>query len=389
VGAAKEYLPLIHQILLTCKVQPECARLDEQLFFEWTSGIEENKRFFQSQAIMYEMVMTIATEALATAGVGCDECTSGNFAAASREFRKTAGILSFLAIHQLPQWISGSNSNHSNNILKNKLPIEATISNCEAFSLLFLAIAQQMAVATVLIKPGTPNYSLLSKLSLGIAEQIDAFLHTTNTHQQQQQQQQHHTSKEEFLYLKKRVDESFFTLLQFQSTLQKSLSAYFYARHTWDTQKQYGLAIAILNDALTYLNVQSTPTSRGIPSLLDNTSSSSPFSSKQKSSPLANLSKDITNAKHHMMLVLRTWEKDNSRVYFDKVPLTLPIEGRLPDGSGLRMMKIQPYQLMDVDPLLLILPEGAEPNTMEQELEDEELARALQDQLNCDNQAED
>mmetsp|Transcript_20440 Transcript_20440/g.28755 ORF Transcript_20440/g.28755 Transcript_20440/m.28755 type:complete len:577 (-) Transcript_20440:176-1906(-) len=154
------------------------------------SGIEENKRFFQSQAIMYEMVMTIATEALATAGVGCDECTSGNFAAASREFRKTAGILSFLAIHQLPQWISGSNSNHSNNILKNKLPIEATISNCEAFSLLFLAIAQQMAVATVLIKPGTPNYSLLSKLSLGIAEQIDAFLHTTNTHQQQQQQQQ-------------------------------------------------------------------------------------------------------------------------------------------------------------------------------------------------------
>ena len=75
VSAVSRYIPSIHQLLLTCRVQPENAQLDSRLIFEWSSGIEAKSRFFKSEALMYELVMSIATEAVATAGVGSDQCT--------------------------------------------------------------------------------------------------------------------------------------------------------------------------------------------------------------------------------------------------------------------------------------------------------------------------
>ena len=53
---------------------------------------------------MYELVMTIATEAMAAAGTGTDECAAGEFKGACRNFKKAAGIFDYLAKTQLPQF---------------------------------------------------------------------------------------------------------------------------------------------------------------------------------------------------------------------------------------------------------------------------------------------
>jgi hypothetical protein len=41
-----------------------------------------------------------------------------------------------------------------------------------------MAMAQQMAVATVLVKPGAPNYALVGKLCAGIADDLESFIAT-------------------------------------------------------------------------------------------------------------------------------------------------------------------------------------------------------------------
>lgn len=350
VNAAQKYITPIHQLLIACRVQPENARLDERLIFEWFTGIEDKERVFKSEAIMYELVMTIATEAMATAGVGTDECTAGEFAAACRNFKTSAGIFDFLASTQLPQWLSKGGK-----IDNDALPAEAKVAVCEAFKVLMLGIAQQMAVATLLMKKGTPNWSLLAKLSLGISEQFKEFVNIMR-------------SKASFT--KSRIDPEFFVLMTYQIEMQHCLSFYFHARHYWEKELDYGLAIAMLNKAISMTKTRDTPTGKGLPEI-------------KSKSPLKSIEKDLNDVKKHMNVVLQAWEKDNSIVYFEKVPLTLPAEKVLSEGT--HMMKPEPYELIIPEPVALIMPDSGSapppPNTDD----DAELARQLQEQLNSEN----
>jgi len=350
VSAAQRYIPNIHQILLTCRVQPENAQLDARLIFEWASGLEAKTRLFKSEALMYELVMAIATEGVATAGVGSDECTSGDFTAACREFKKAAGVMDFLANVQLPQWLSKSG------VSDDSLPAEAKVGTCEAFKALYLGIAQQMAVATVLNKKDkTPNWSMLAKLGLGISEQFEEFVSIIR-------------SKEPLV--KTRIDPNFFTLMTFQIELQKSLSLYYHARHYWEVERDFGLAIAMLSRALDMLKTRDSPKSKGLPEIT-------------KGSPLVAVEKDLLIVKRHMNTILASWEKDNSKIYFEKVPLKLPVEKKLSQGTLL--MKVDEYKLEDVDPLPLILPDDSRDRMKASEIEsDAELAKKLQEQLNAE-----
>jgi len=323
-GAAEKYITPVHQLLLACRVQPESARLDERLVFEWSTGIEDKERTFKSEAIMYELVMTIGTQAVATAGIGTDQSTAGDFAAASRNFKKAAGIFDFLATTQLPQWLAKGGK-----LDDDALPAEAKIGVCRALKVLFLGIAQQMAVATVLMKEGTPNWGLLSKLSLGIAEQFEEFVVLMRS--------------KAAATTKSRMNADFFTLITFQIEMQKANSLYFHARHYWEKELEYGLAIAMLNKAMSMTRTRETPTGKGLPEI-------------QKKSPLKAIEKDLNTVKKHFAIVLKAWEKDNSGIYFDKVPLTLPAEKKL--EKGVQMMKAEPYVLEDVEPVALILPGG-------------------------------
>lgn len=338
---ATRYLPYIHQILLTCKVQPEVARLDERLIFEWKSGVESDPEKYQSEALMYDMVMCCSCQALGKAATATEASIAGEFSTASREYCAAAGIFEFLAKDHLPKWIAkGSNVN------ADKLPTEATVNATEAFVELLLANAQQMAVATVLIKPGVPNYGLVAKLCLGIEERLEQFV----------------SMMRKFAFPQMdRMDKDFFTLVTFQTTLQKSLSTYFHARALWE-KREYGIAIALLSDSIQGLNTRSHGASKGMPDI-------------SKTSPLKPLQKDLTDLKAHMQLLLKHWEEDNSSVFFEKVPQKVPEDQKL--AQSVKLSKATPYSLDDVDPLPLSLPDGALQRS------DSDLARQLQEQLNA------
>lgn len=366
VTAAQKYTNPIHQILLACRVQPESARLDRRLIFEWSTGIEEKERFFKSEAIMYELVMTVAAQAMAVAGVGTDECIAGQFASASRNFKKASGIFEFLASNLLPQWISKGGK-----VVDEALPAEAKIGVCEAFTVLMLGIAQQMAVATVLMKDGTPNWSLLAKLSLGISEQFQEFVTIM---------------KNKAATTKSRMDSEFFTLMTFHIEAQKAFSFYFHARNYWENDLEYGIAIAMLNHAISLLRTRDSPIGKGLPEITSK-------------SPLKAIEKDLNDVKKHMQTVLTAWEKDNSLIYFEKVPLKLPAEKTL--SQGVHMMKPDPFELEVVEPVALILP-GDDANDFSTDHgsgyassshhdqdhhtvdSDYELAKRLQEQLNAE-----
>lgn len=224
-----EYLPLINQILLSCKVQPEAARLDEKLVFQWSSGIEKSKVFYKSEALMYEMVMTLACEAMGNAGLACDACVNGDFALAGRNFKQAATILRYLSEEQLPQWIA-----RGTDVKDAQLPCEASVAASDALRLFFLAAGQQMAVATTLSKPGKSNYGLVAKLCLGISEQLDQFQSTMRSKAGGQVT---------------RIDPVFFTFVTFQINLQRALSFYFLSLSYWD-QGDYGVGIAYLKKAM-------------------------------------------------------------------------------------------------------------------------------------------
>ena len=337
---ATRYLPLIDQILLTCKVQPEVARLDERLIFDWKSGVEKEPPSFSSEALMFDMVMCSACQALGKAATATEASIAGDFAAASREYAACAGIFEFLAKDHLPKWIA-----KGSNVQPDKLPLEATVPFCEAVVNLFLANGQQMAIATVLIKPGVPNYSLLAKLCLGVVERLEAFVAAM---------------RKKAFDLMSRMDKDIFSLITFQVCLQSSLSGYFQARALWESM-DYGLAIAMLSEAKQGLETRSSPGASGMPEI-------------PKTSPLNPLNKDLTDLKAHMTLLLRHYERDKSTVYFERVPTKVPEEKKL--QAGLQLAKCTPYILANVDPLPLSLPDGGIRRS------DSDLARQLQEQLN-------
>lgn len=340
ISEAKRYQPLIHTILLSCKVQPEEARLDERLLFGWSSGIEHSPKAFKSEAIMYDLVMTIVCEALGCTVRATENSVSGEFAAASRDYAAAAGICSFLANDHLPQWISkGSNVNEE------RLPAECHAPFAKALASLFMANGQQMAVATVLIKPGTPNYGLLAKLSLGISEQLQDFLAQI---------------RKDAVTQMNRLDSDFLTLVNFQIGLQKALSLYFQARDLWD-KTDYGIAIALMSCACVALKTNDGSSEDGIPEI--------------SRTPLSVLKDDLEDLRVHMAKVLHSWEKDNSAVFFEKVPQHVPAGKKLQEGY--KMNKATEFRLEPAEPVLLRIPEG----TLERS--DSDLARELSRSLNA------
>eukprot|EP00538_Stauroneis_constricta_P006566 CAMPEP_0119545580 /NCGR_PEP_ID=MMETSP1352-20130426/286_1 /TAXON_ID=265584 /ORGANISM="Stauroneis constricta, Strain CCMP1120" /LENGTH=427 /DNA_ID=CAMNT_0007590143 /DNA_START=162 /DNA_END=1445 /DNA_ORIENTATION=+ len=339
---SRRYQPLIQQIWLSCKVQPEVARLDERLIFEWNSGVEENaKKFFKSEAIMYDWVMAIVAEGLGKAGAATDASIAGEFAAASRDFAAAVGIFAFLADDQLPKWIA-----RGTNVDGDELPVECSVGVAKALSTLFMANGQQMAVATLLIKAGTPNYSLVAKLCLGIVELLEDFI----------SQMRNDCFKQ-----MSRIDKEFFTLVTFQTQIHKALSMYFQARALWEQQSDYGNAIGLLSDATLALETRATAASEGLPDVVATRN-------------LSPLNKDVKDLREHMKKLLRHWEKDNSAIYFEKVPHRVPEDKKL--AAGIQMKKSEKFTVPDVAPVLLALPRDV------LERSDSDIARELDRKLN-------
>lgn len=321
ISDSKRYVPYINTILLSCKVQPEMARLDERLLFEWKSGLESKPVAIRSEAMMYDFVMTLVCLGLGYALSATENSIIGEFTNASRDYANAAGVLHYLAEQQLPKWITKGNSS------EHDLPMECSPSVCTALSELFMANGQQMAIATLLMKEGKPNYSLLSKLCLGVYEQLDEYVSMMRRNAPTQ---------------KEKMETDFFSFVTFQCNLYRSLTCYFQARSLWD-KMDYGNAIALLSESAIYLKTRDSLTSAvGIPDIT-------------KIPTLKVLESDLKDMKQHLSLLLRSWEKDNSSVYFMAVPQSVPSSIKLQEG--IQMRKKTEYVLEDVEPVLLMLPD--------------------------------
>lgn len=340
---AKRYEPLINTILLSCQIQPEQARLDERLVFEWLSGIEgsQQAQAYGSEALMYDLCMTIATEGLGHALMATEHSLAGDFAAACRCYAAAAGVWAHLSDDLLPKWIAKGAS-----VDKAQLPIECHGAMAKALCDLFQTNGQQMAVATMLMKPGTPNYSLLAKLCLGVQQQLDAFIALL---------------RREAFEPMQRLDKDFLTLVALQIAVHEGLSVYFQARAYWEKQ-EHGLAIAFLSEAGAVLKTRSHIASRGVPDV-------------SRINALKAIQPDLDDFRNHIQYLLLCWEKDNQTVYFEAVPQAAPSGKKLLEGHC--MNKVTLFELQRIEPVLLKLPEG----TLHRS--DSDLARELQEHWNC------
>jgi hypothetical protein len=236
---------------------------------------------------MFELVLVLATLALSESNLGCDACLEGKFPEASRQFSKTAGVFHLLGTDIAPNWMANS-VQHAG--MEHESLAETRVGVCVAFTSLFMAMSQQMAVATILVKPGTPNYALVGKLCLGIAEDFDSFVSTLRS------KNPVHMS---------RMDPSFLTLITFSINVQRASSLYFLARSLWSAC-EYGVAISALSEAMVAMRTRTSPTGRGLPEIEPN-------------GPLQSLLVEINGFRQHMTDMLSSWERDNQLVYFEKV----------------------------------------------------------------------
>lgn len=292
----------------------------DRLVFEWTSSLEvEAKRgkkqaFYKSEAMMYDMVMAIACQAFAEAHLANAEAKAERFVDATKHYKAASGVMSFLANEQLPKW-----AGQGNNVFDHNLPCETSIEVCEAFAQMFLAMAQQMAVATVLRKPGESNVGLLAKLSLGVAEKFEECLAILRSKANK------HLP---------RIDPSIISYVEKQSKLHRSLSEYYQARAMWDKillgelLTGYGTAIVMLRESIDVLG--------GLPK---NSSTKSELSILLK----------------HLRVVLASWEKDNNTIYFEQPPKCVPEGQKLSQGTF--MVRPEEYIFVEnVAPVPLMLP---------------------------------
>mmetsp|Transcript_26118 Transcript_26118/g.47392 ORF Transcript_26118/g.47392 Transcript_26118/m.47392 type:complete len:217 (+) Transcript_26118:658-1308(+) len=134
---------------------------------------------------------------------------------------------------------------------------------------------------------------------------------------------------------------SFLTLITFSINVQRAISLYFLARSLW-TACEYGVAISALSEATVAMRTRSSPTGRGLPEIEPN-------------GPLQSLVGEMNGFRMHMGALLNSWEKDNSLVYFDKVPPSVPANKAL---KAIKLKKMEEYTLEMRDPLPLG-PKGA------------------------------
>ena len=117
---SQRYLPLIRTLLLSCEVQPDTAVLDEKLEFRWRGGLEGDDlggtlgKVRTSQALMYEVTMTLGSISLSHASLACSASLKGDFSEGVKEFKNAANVMEYLRGTHLPQWVAlGASTNPS------------------------------------------------------------------------------------------------------------------------------------------------------------------------------------------------------------------------------------------------------------------------------------
>ena len=319
-----------------------------------------------SQALMYELSMTIGVISLSHASIGCGHSLQGDFVSAVSSFKQAANVMEHLRGVHLPQWVALGASTSPGD-----LPCECEVKCAEGFGVIFKSHAQQMAVAKAL-QGDSVNYSLVGKLCVGIKEGIEKFVKVVRG------EAGVHWCRMPVAYLK---------YVAFQTSLQDALGMYFQARDTWG-KGEYGVALAMLREARSALEVRESITSKGIPEDIH-----------VKGNPLAVLRPDLDDLRRHVDGMEEAWTNDCEKVYFDKVPDSVPVGKRI--KKGMQMVKYGEWEGANkegIEPVpLSVKGKGEEEEKWENmpptaprqseekgmERSDSDLARELQAKLNA------
>lgn len=144
----------------------------------------------------------------------------------------------------LPDWMAKSKQHAE---MEKESLAETRVGVSVALASLHMAMSQQMAIATILVKPDEPNYSLLGKLCLGVAVELESFVSTMRS--------------KSAVHMA-RMESGFLTFVTFQINVQRALGMYFLSRSLWNAS-EYGVAIAALSEANVAMRTRTTPTGRG------------------------------------------------------------------------------------------------------------------------------
>jgi hypothetical protein len=270
--------------------------------------------------------MTIGTISVAAAGAACANSLRGDFVEACNNFKKAASVMAYMHSQHLPQWVAlGSSTSEAD------LPAECVRNVAVGFEKVFLAHAQQMAVAKALQASSDKiNMALMAKLTKGVAETLDAFVSQLRAN-----------AGMHFC----RLPGPYLSYITFQGMLQDAVSVYFQARKEWAGGENRGIAVAMMGQCRKSLEVRDTVTSKGIPEAINSSSS-----------PLHVLKPTLDEFKKHVDGIIASWLKDVNTVYFEKVPAAVPVSSLL--NKGMLMMKVEPWSggdTSDVVPVTLAL----------------------------------
>lgn len=193
---------------------------------------------------MFELVLSLTTYALCESNLACDLSVGGDFAQSLKKLTKATGIFQFLGETLLPDWMAKSKQHAE---LEKESLAETRVGVSVAFTSLHMAMSQQMAIATILVKPVEPNYSLLGKLCLGVAVELESFVSTMRSMSA--------------LHMA-RMESGFLTFITFQINVQRGLGLYFLSRNLWNSG-EHGVAIAALSESTVAMRTRTSPTGRG------------------------------------------------------------------------------------------------------------------------------
>lgn len=113
----------------------------------------------------------------------------------------------------------------------------------------------------------------------------------------------------------------------------------------------------------------------------------------EEKGPLQALATDLSDLRKNLQSLLLSWEKDNSLVYFDKVPPSVPSSKAL---KPILLQKIDEFKLEAREPLPFSIPalsppppsyEDATNNGNQRDRSDSDLARELHEKLNSEHSA--
>ena len=185
-----------------------------------------------------------------------------------------------------------------------------------------------MAIAKGLQEPREKiNDLMMAKLSLGVKESFEKFVSIM---------------RGEAAVHYCRLNREFLTYVTFQINVQSGFTMYFQAMNFWK-KGDHGIATAALKETRNLFRERPNIASSGLPNMSD------------RSGGLFALIGEVEDFRRHLNLVEEKWNHDITKVYFERIPDTLPVGDML--TKGICMMKSEAWELdgRDLDPVPLAL----------------------------------